>query len=90
LMVGLSGIVAFNRSDNYLESLPETYQAITIDDIHQATDTYIDPNIWTWIIVGDLSIIENEIRELEFRKNRNYKVGLKKSFSIYFIPEKTF
>jgi zinc protease len=68
LMVGLSGIVAFNRSDNYLESLPETYQAITIDDIHQATNTYIDPNIWTWIIVGDLSIIENEIRELELGK----------------------
>ena len=68
LMVGLSGIVAFNRSDDYLESLPETYQAITIDDIHQATNTYIDPNIWTWIIVGDLSIIENEIRNLNLGK----------------------
>ena len=68
LMIGLSGIVAFNRSDDYLESLPETYQAITIDDIHQATNTYIDPNIWTWIIVGDLSIIENEIRNLNLGK----------------------
>ena len=68
LMGGLSGVVTFNRSDDYLESLPEAYQAIKIDDIHQATNTYIDPNIWTWIIVGDLSIIENEIRELELGK----------------------
>ena len=68
LMGGLSGVVAFNRSDDYLNSLPEKYQAIKIDDIHQATNTYIDPNIWTWIIVGDLSIIENEIRELELGK----------------------
>ena len=68
LMGGLSGVVTFNRSDDYLESLPEAYQAIKIEDIHQATETYIDPNIWTWIIVGDLSIIENEIRELELGK----------------------
>ena len=68
LMGGLSGVVTFNRSDDYLESLPEAYQTIKIDDIHQATNTYIDPNIWTWIIVGDLSIIENEIRELELGK----------------------
>lgn len=68
LMGGLSGVVAFNRSDDYLNSLPEKYQAIKIDDIHQATNTYIDPNIWTWIIVGDLSIIENEIRKLELGK----------------------
>ena len=68
LMGGLSGVVAFNRSDDYLNSLPEKYQAIKIDDIHQATNTYIDPNIWTWIIVGDMSSVENEIRELELGK----------------------
>ena len=29
-----------------------------------AAKKYIDPNSWTWVIVGDLSIIEEDIKNL--------------------------
>jgi hypothetical protein len=38
---------------------------MTIDDINAAAERYIDPSIWTWVIVGDLSKIEQGIRELD-------------------------
>ena len=65
LMSGLSGIVSFDREDDFLDNLPKKYRSMTIDDINAAAETYIDPSIWTWVIVGDLSKIEQGIRELD-------------------------
>tara|TARA_A100001037_G_scaffold115826_1_gene105444 strand:- start:1399 stop:4131 length:2733 start_codon:yes stop_codon:yes gene_type:complete len=65
LMSGLSGIVSFDREDDFLDNLPKKYRSMTIDDINAAAQRYIDPSIWTWVIVGDLSKIEQGIRELD-------------------------
>jgi len=65
LMSGLSGIVSFDREDDFLDNLPTKYRSMTIDDINTAAERYIDPSIWTWVIVGDLSKIEQGIRELD-------------------------
>ena len=65
LMSGLSGIVSFDREDDFLDNLPKKYRSMTIDDINAAAERYIDPSIWTWVIVGDLSKIEQGIRELD-------------------------
>ena len=65
LMSGLSGIVSFDREDDFLDNLPTKYRSMTIDDINAAAQRYIDPSIWTWVIVGDLSKIEQGIRELD-------------------------
>ena len=65
LMSGLSGIVSFDREDDFLDNLPAKYRSMTIDDINTAAERYIDPSIWTWVIVGDLSKIEQGIRELD-------------------------
>ncbi len=65
LMSGLSGIVSFDREDDFLDNLPTKYRSMTIDDINAAAERYIDPSIWTWVIVGDLSKIEQGIRELD-------------------------
>ena len=62
LMSGLSGIVSFDREDDFLDNLPKKYRSMTIDDINAAAERYIDPSIWTWVIVGDLSKIEQGIR----------------------------
>ncbi len=64
-MSGLSGIVSFDREDDFLDNLPTKYRSMTIDDINAAAERYIDPSIWTWVIVGDLSKIEQGIRELD-------------------------
>jgi zinc protease len=37
---------------------------MTLDNINSVAAKYIDTNIWTWMIVGDLSKIEEGIREL--------------------------
>ena len=65
LLSGLSGIVSFDREDDFLDNLPTKYRSMTIDDINAAAERYIDPSIWTWVIVGDLSKIEQGIRELD-------------------------
>ena len=65
LMSGLSGIVSLDREDDFLDNLPTKYRSMTVDDINAAAQRYIDPSIWTWVIVGDLSKIEQGIRELD-------------------------
>ena len=64
LLSGVSGIVTFDRGDDYLNAVPEKYNAVTIDQVNVATKKYLDPETWTWFIVGDLSKIEEDIRNL--------------------------
>ena len=68
LMSGLSGIVSQGRDDNYIDTLPTKYRSMTLEDINSAAKRYLDPSIWTWVIVGDLSKIEEGIEELNLGK----------------------
>ncbi len=68
LMSGLSGIVSQGRDDNYIDTLPTKYRSMTIEDINSAAKRYLDPSVWTWVIVGDLSKIEEGIEELNLGK----------------------
>ena len=64
LMSGLGSIVKFNRPDNFLETLPQKYQAVEIGDVNATAQTYLKPGEWTWVIIGDLTQIEQGIRDL--------------------------
>jgi len=64
LMSGLASIVKFNRPDDFLESLPQKYQAIEVVDVNATAQEYLRPEEWTWVIIGDLSQIEQGIRDL--------------------------
>ena len=64
LLSGVSGIVTFDRGDDYLNAVPQKYNAVTLDQVNAAAQKYLDPETWTWFIVGDLSIIEDDIRNL--------------------------
>ena len=64
LLSGVSGIVTFDRGDDYLNAVPQKYDAVTLDQVNAAAQKYLDPETWTWFIVGDLSIIEEDVRNL--------------------------
>jgi zinc protease len=63
-MSGIEDIVSNERDFNYLNTLSDKRNAILLKDVKVAAEKYIDPNSWTWVIVGDLSKIEEDIRNL--------------------------
>ena len=63
-MGGIENIVTNERDFNYLNTLADDRNAVTLDEVRVAAKKYIDPNSWTWVIVGDLSIIEEDIKNL--------------------------
>jgi zinc protease len=64
LMSGLANIVKFNRPDDFLETLPQKYRSIEVVDVNATAQEYLRPKEWTWVIIGDLSQIEQGIRDL--------------------------
>ena len=56
--------MTYNRELDYLNVLPNLYDEPTLDDVQTMAQTYIKPDQWTWLIVGDLSKIEQPVRNL--------------------------
>ena len=65
LLNAVSGIVKYDRELDYLDTLAEKRNLINLNQVKNASTKYIDPQKWTWIIVGDLSMVEEGIRNLE-------------------------
>jgi len=61
---GVSDIVTYNRDLDYLNQLPGLLDEPSLEDVHTMTQKYIKPDQWTWLIVGDLSKIEESVRNL--------------------------
>jgi len=61
---GVSDIVIYNRDLDYLNQLPNLLDEPSLADVHAMAQKYIKPSQWTWLIVGDLSKIEEPIRQL--------------------------
>ena len=68
LKSGVSGIVTYNRDLDYLNRLPGLLDEPTLVDVQNMAQTYIKPDQWIWLIVGDLSKIEEPIRNLNLGK----------------------
>ena len=56
--------LVFERPINYVETYQQEVAALTVESIQQAAKTHINPEITTWVIVGDLAKIEAPIRDL--------------------------
>ncbi len=59
----IAGILRYQRPDDYVTQLKQRTEALPLDAV-QAAAKNIDPARLTWVIVGDLSKIEQPIREL--------------------------
>ena len=68
LKSGVSGIVTYDRDLDYLNQLPGLLDEPTLADVQNMAQTYIKPDQWIWLIVGDLSKIEEPIRNLNLGK----------------------
>ena len=70
---GVSNIVTYNRDLDYLNQLPVLLDQPSLAQIQAKAQKYIKPNQWTWLIVGDLSKIEEPIRALNLGEIRVIK-----------------
>jgi zinc protease len=54
----------FDRPDDYAMTLKSKYENLTTEELHAAAAEVIKPNKLTWLVVGDLSKIEQPIRDM--------------------------
>ena len=64
LLGGMTNIVQYDRSLNYLDELSSLYSEPTLEEVQKTARKYLKPNQWSWLIVGDLKEIESEVRAL--------------------------
>ena len=59
----LASIELYDRPDDYVQTLKARTDALTDDQVHAAS-AVIKPEAQTWVVVGDLSKIEQPLRKL--------------------------
>jgi zinc protease len=61
----IADMITFGRPDDYVRTLKQRIEAQTPEGIRAAASGSLDPARLTWVIVGDLKLIEQPIRELD-------------------------
>jgi zinc protease len=51
---------------DYAETRGARIDAVTMDAVNERARDTVVPNQLTWVVVGDLSQIENKVRSLEY------------------------
>jgi predicted Zn-dependent peptidase len=64
VMNAIGDIVRYDRPDDYVVKHAAQIESLTTDQVNAAAKT-IDPHALTWVVVGDLSKIEQPIRDLK-------------------------
>jgi zinc protease len=65
VLSALSTNALFGRPDDYVSTLKQRTEAQTDDNVRAAAKAVIKPDALTWVIVGDLSKIEQPVRALK-------------------------
>ena len=61
----MTGIVVYDRPDDYVQTLKPRIEAQTDAAVRAAAAEIIKPEALTWVIVGDLKKIEKPVRDLQ-------------------------
>jgi predicted Zn-dependent peptidase len=61
----ISGIVQYDRPDDYVQTLKSQLEAVTPAAAEAAIREIVQPAAMTWVIVGDLGKIEAPVRALK-------------------------
>ena len=67
VMGAIGSIVRYDRPDDYVVRNAEQIRTLTTADVNDAIKA-IDPDALTWVVVGDLSKIEADVRALKLGK----------------------
>lgn len=59
----LQDILKYDRPLDYVDIYQREMEALSLDEVQQAANDYLMPNRTVWLIVGDLSEIEQPLRE---------------------------
>jgi zinc protease len=61
----MTGIVVYDRPDDYVQTLKPRIEAQTDAGVQAAAKEIVKPDALTWVIVGDLKKIEKPVRDLK-------------------------
>lgn len=64
----IASMVAYDLEDGYWDKYVTDLKNVTLEQVNAAAKKYITPQQLVWLVVGDLSQVEDEIRALEFGK----------------------
>lgn len=68
--------VMFKRPSNYAETIADKYKALAAEDLNKAMMGAIDPEKFTWVIVGDTDKIKSQLEALDMPiEYRGYEAG---------------
>ena len=61
----------FNRDDDYVNSLPGQYRALSLELIHATSQQVLHPQALIWVIVGDAAAIRDGLQNLQLAPVQN-------------------
>ena len=65
LLSSITELVRYDLPDNYWDTFVERINGLTVEQIQTTAQQTIDPKRMTWIVIGDLSRIEQKVRDLD-------------------------
>jgi zinc protease len=66
----ISNVVRFGLPDDYYETYPGKVRSLTVDNVSDVARKVVRPDNLVWVVVGDRSKIETEVRDLGFGRLR--------------------
>jgi zinc protease len=61
----LSSLVTFDLPDNYYNDYARNINAVTLEDVNRVANKYITPDKMAILVVGDKTLIEPKLREID-------------------------